>query len=66
MLVIKHSQGLFRAQTATGQIQTAQSLERLIERLEPGAPPEKIAATAELLERHIGDDAGQIRQGVVS
>lgn len=65
MLSIKFSQGLYKAQTAVGT-EFAPTLEKLLERLDPGAPPEKIAHAAEILEGIIGQDAGQIRHGVVS
>lgn len=65
MLTIKYSQGLFKAQTPTNT-EFAPTLEKLLERLDPGAPPEKIAAAAEILQGIIGEDAGQIRHGVIS
>jgi hypothetical protein len=65
MLSIKFSQGLFTAQTPQGTFR-AVSLEKLLEQADPGAPAEKIAHAAEILEGIVGEDAGQIRHGVVS
>lgn len=59
------SNGLYYA-GAPGNSVAAQSLESLLEKLAPGAPPEKLYAAAEILEPLIGKGHEQIRHGVAS
>lgn len=59
------SNGLYYA-GAPGNNVAAQTLESLLEKLDPGAPPDKLAAAAEILEPLIGKGHEQIHQGVAS
>lgn len=57
--------GLYYAQPSEGgDYVVATSLERLLEKLDPGAPPEKVRAAAEILEPFIGKGKEQFTQGV--
>jgi hypothetical protein len=49
-LEIDVERGMYHAYTADGKSATATSCEALLARLDPGAPPEKIAAAAEIFE----------------
>lgn len=59
------SNGLYYAGAAGNNV-TATTLERLLAQLDPGAPPEKLAAAAEILESLIGKTHEQIHHGVIS
>lgn len=59
------SNGIYYAGTAGNNV-TGTTLEKLLERLDPGAPPEKVAAAAEILEPLIGKGHEQIHQGIAS
>lgn len=65
MFSIRLSHGLYKAQTV-GTTEFAPTIEKLLAKLDPGAPPEKIAAAAEILEGIIGTDHDQIHHGIVS
>lgn len=57
--------GLYYA-GAPGNSATAQTLESLLEKLSPGAPPEKLFAAAEILEPLVSKGHEQISHGVSS
>ena len=66
-LVIEQEFGIFYGKTSAGKVDQATSIEKLLVKLDPGAPEEKIAAAAEILEGLLPSETqGQIQEGVVS
>lgn len=65
MLVIKHNQGLYKAQT-TARTEFAPNLEKLVEKLDPGIPAGRAQIIAEFLEAVITKGHEQIHHGVIS
>lgn len=65
MLVIKHNQGLYKAQTVN-KTAFAPSLETLVEKLDPGIPAGRAQIIAEFLEAVISKGHEQIHHGVIS
>ena len=65
MLTIKHENGYFVVKAGERR-EIGPTLERALEKLEPGAPAEKLAAAAEILEPHVGAPKTDIHHGIVS